>query len=203
MSIVCNTCSLPILRNISYCQLVAFSALTLLVGWQEGHPTCKNWVMGCWRGCVWVKVQICTWPSCHCHSLSPTPLTGRAIISHSAKAINSLSLAPENPDWFYLSGAGSPGKSQTKSKRAVKWLCVSTCCHCDVGPGVFAWRWQAGAAFLETVESQECLVRMVYHWARCKADTQSQGPIIYHRIIAEQPASVTSEKVIHKVRGDW
>ena len=28
----------------------AFSALTLLVGWQEGHPACKNWAVGCWRG---------------------------------------------------------------------------------------------------------------------------------------------------------
>ena len=28
----------------------AFSALTLLVGRQEGHPVCKNWVVGCWRG---------------------------------------------------------------------------------------------------------------------------------------------------------
>jgi len=27
-----------------------FSALTLLVGWQEGHPACKNWVVGCWHG---------------------------------------------------------------------------------------------------------------------------------------------------------
>jgi len=27
-----------------------FSALTLLFGWQEGHPACKNWVVGCWRG---------------------------------------------------------------------------------------------------------------------------------------------------------
>jgi len=27
-----------------------FSALTLLVGRQEGHPACKNWVVGCWRG---------------------------------------------------------------------------------------------------------------------------------------------------------
>jgi len=26
-----------------------FSALTLLVGWQEGHPVCKNWVVWCWR----------------------------------------------------------------------------------------------------------------------------------------------------------
>jgi len=23
----------------------AFSALTLLVGWQEGHPACKKWGM--------------------------------------------------------------------------------------------------------------------------------------------------------------
>ena len=28
----------------------AFNALTLLVGRQEGHPACKNWVVGCWRG---------------------------------------------------------------------------------------------------------------------------------------------------------
>ena len=27
-------------------------------------------------------------------------------------------------DWFYLPGAGSPGWCWTKSKRAVKWLCV-------------------------------------------------------------------------------
>jgi len=28
----------------------AFSALTLLDGWQEGHPACKNWVVGYRRG---------------------------------------------------------------------------------------------------------------------------------------------------------
>ena len=29
----------------------AFSALTLLVGWQKGRPACKkNWVVRCWRG---------------------------------------------------------------------------------------------------------------------------------------------------------
>jgi len=29
----------------------AFSALMLLVGWQEGHLACKkNWVVGCWCG---------------------------------------------------------------------------------------------------------------------------------------------------------
>ena len=62
--------------------------------------------------CVWVKVLICIWPCwCHCHSLS---------------------LAPVNPDWFYLSGAGSPGYSRTKSKRAIKWLRVCEfVCLCD------------------------------------------------------------------------
>ena len=28
----------------------AFSALTLLVGWQEGHPACKKLSGGCWHG---------------------------------------------------------------------------------------------------------------------------------------------------------
>ena len=31
-------------------QIFAFSTLTLLVGRQEGHPACKNWVVGCWHG---------------------------------------------------------------------------------------------------------------------------------------------------------
>jgi len=30
--------------------LYAFSALTLLVGRQEGHPACKKLSGGCWRG---------------------------------------------------------------------------------------------------------------------------------------------------------
>ena len=32
--------------------LFAFSALTLLVGQQEGHPACKNRVVECWCGCL-------------------------------------------------------------------------------------------------------------------------------------------------------
>ena len=45
-------------------QTMAFSALTLLVGRQEGHPACKKlsgevleWLS------VWSKVQTCIWPS--------------------------------------------------------------------------------------------------------------------------------------------
>ena len=50
----------------------AFSALTLLVGRQEGHPVCKK-LSGevlAWLS-VRSKVQTCIWPSgFHCHSLS-------------------------------------------------------------------------------------------------------------------------------------
>ena len=42
----------------------AFSALTLLVGRQEGHPACKKLSGGvlAWLS-VWSEVQTCTWPS--------------------------------------------------------------------------------------------------------------------------------------------
>ena len=76
---------------------VAFSALTLLVGWQEGHPACKKQSGGvlAWLS-VWGGVQTCIWPSwCHCHSLS---------------------LAPVNPDWFYLSGIGLPRLSWKRGR---------------------------------------------------------------------------------------
>ena len=44
--------------------VVSFSALTLLVGWQEGHPACKKLSGGvlAWLF-VWSDVQICIWPS--------------------------------------------------------------------------------------------------------------------------------------------
>ena len=41
-----------------------FSALTLLVGRQEGHPACKKLSGGvlAWLS-VWSEVQTCIWPS--------------------------------------------------------------------------------------------------------------------------------------------
>jgi len=57
---------------VLYSCYTAFSALTLLVGWQEGHPACKKLSGGvlAWLS-VWSEVQTCIWPSwCHCHSLS-------------------------------------------------------------------------------------------------------------------------------------
>jgi len=68
----------------------SFSAFMLLVGWHEGHSACKNGGVLAWLS-VWGKLQICIWPNwCHCHWLS---------------------LAPINPNWFYLSGTctSSPG----------------------------------------------------------------------------------------------
>jgi len=49
--------------RVLYYVYFAFSALTLLVGRQEGHPACKKHE---WWGVVWLsawsKVQTCIWP---------------------------------------------------------------------------------------------------------------------------------------------
>ena len=60
----------------------AFSALTLLVGRQEGHPACKKQSGGvlAWLS-VWSEVQTCLWPSwCQCHSLSFAPVKSRLVL---------------------------------------------------------------------------------------------------------------------------
>ena len=64
------------------CSSYAFSALTLLVGWQEGHPACKNLSGGvlAWLS-VWSYVQTCIWPSwCHCHSPSLASVKPRLVL---------------------------------------------------------------------------------------------------------------------------
>jgi len=62
--------------------LIAFSALTLLVGRQEGHPACKKLSGGvlAWLP-DWSEVQTCIWPSgCHCHSLSLASVKSRLVL---------------------------------------------------------------------------------------------------------------------------
>ena len=58
----------------------AFSALTLLVGQQEGHPACKKLSGGvlAWLS-FWSKVQTCVWPS-WCHSLSLASVKSRLVL---------------------------------------------------------------------------------------------------------------------------
>ena len=82
---------------------VAFSALTLLVGRQEGHPACKK-LSGevlAWLS-VWSKVQTCM------AQLMPLPLT---VSCFSKIQIGFAFLVPAHPD--------SPGQ------RAVKRVCVA------------------------------------------------------------------------------
>ena len=62
--------------------VLAFSALMLLVGWQEGHLACKKLSGGV---LVWLsvcsEVQTCIWPSCcHCHSLSLASVKSRLVL---------------------------------------------------------------------------------------------------------------------------
>jgi len=67
----CVVGMLGVWKLVAYCGVaifvsvcVAFSALTLLVGWQEGHPACKKLSGGvlAWLS-VWSAVQTCIWPS--------------------------------------------------------------------------------------------------------------------------------------------
>ena len=83
----------------------AFSALTLLVWWQEGHPACKKLSSEvlAWFS-VWSEMQTCIWPSwCHCHSLSLASVKSRLAL----------------PFCYRLTS--SPGQ------RAVKRVCVCVC----------------------------------------------------------------------------
>ena len=86
--------------------IVAFSALTLLVGRQEGHPTCKKterWDDG-------VVVCLERGADLHLAQLMPPPLS---VSCFSKIQIGSTFLVPAH--------LGSPGK------RAVKWMCVCVC----------------------------------------------------------------------------
>jgi len=92
--------------HIVFC---AFSALTLLVGPQEGHPACKKLSSGvlAWLF-VWSEVQTCILPS----QPMPLPLT----VSCSSKIQIGFT-------FLVLAHLGSPGQ------RAVKRVCVRVYTH--------------------------------------------------------------------------
>ena len=63
-------------------EFLRYSALTLLVGRQEGHPACKKLSGGvlAWSS-VWSEMQTWIWPSwCHCHSLSLASVKSRLVL---------------------------------------------------------------------------------------------------------------------------
>ena len=73
-------CSVLVISTVAL--FIAFSALTLLVGRQEGHPACKKLSCGvlAWLF-VWSEVETCIWPSwCHCHSLSLASVKSRLVL---------------------------------------------------------------------------------------------------------------------------
>ena len=93
------------LNIVVYCRSYAFSALTLLVGRQEGHPACKKLSGGvlAWLS-VWGEVLTCIWPSwCHCHSLSLASVKSRLVL----------------PLWYRL--------TWVVPERAVKRVCGCVC----------------------------------------------------------------------------
>ena len=86
--------------------LVAFSALTLLVGRQEGHPACKK-MGGWWR---WALV-------------SPDGVAPSRMVGVSA----SVNLPLHHKVQKFSSGTGSPGWSRKKGRKTVVWCGVV--CH--------------------------------------------------------------------------
>ena len=98
-----------ILSRITVCIcLGAFSALTLLVGRQEGHPACKKTE---WWG---AGVVICLERRADLHMAQPMPLP-LTLSCFSKIQIGFTFLVPAH--------LGNPGK------RAVKRVCVCNCVH--------------------------------------------------------------------------
>ena len=74
------------------------------LGGRKGIRPVKNWVVGCWHGYLFAaRCRLAYGPA-------------------DATATHCL-LLQLNPDWFYLSGTGSPGYSP--GQRAVKRVCVA------------------------------------------------------------------------------
>ena len=85
---------------------LAFSALTLLVGRQEGHPACKKLSSEvlAWLS-VWSEVQTCILP------ILPLPLT----VSFSSKIQISVT-------FLVLAHPGSPGQRAVKRVSVCVWF---------------------------------------------------------------------------------
>ena len=126
-----------------FCFLDVFSALSLLVGWQEGRLACKNLSGGvlAWL-LAWSDVQICIWPSwCHCHSLSLASVKSRLVL----------------PFWYQLTWV-VPDKGPINARACVcVWcylaaVCLDASVYKDVKVVVFvdcALQWRKGDAIID------------------------------------------------------
>ena len=86
-------------RDFSGISRTAFSTLTPLVGRQEGHPACKNWVVRYWRG--YLSGARCKWFAYGPADATATP----------------SSLALVKSIIVYPSGAGLPRLSWKKGRK--------------------------------------------------------------------------------------
>ena len=118
---------------VSHC-FIAFSALTLLVGRQEGHPACKKLSVGvlAWLS-AWSEVQTCIWPSwCHCHSLSLAPVKSRLVLPFRYRLTQVV--LEKRP----LNGSSSSSSMYAVSQNTLFvvadiQLDLSTCLRCCIG----------------------------------------------------------------------
>ena len=89
--------------------LVAFSALMLLVGRQEGHPACKK-MEGWWR---WAVVSLV--------GVAPSQMVGESAC---------VNLRLHHKVQKFSSGTGSPGWSQKRGRKTVVVVWSSVCKFC-------------------------------------------------------------------------
>ena len=95
--------------------LVAISALTLLVGWHEGRPACKN-LRGWGAGTV---ICLERGADLHMAHLMPLPLT----VSCFSKILIGFTFLVHGFTFLVQAHLGSPGQ------RASVCVCNSTSCH--------------------------------------------------------------------------
>jgi len=98
---------------------IAFSALTLLVGHQEKHPSCKNWVTRCWCGCL--SRMRCKW-----FAYSPADATA------TSSSLASLKSRMVSPFWCRLTQVvlerGWPLNGVCLSECQIVLSIASICC---------------------------------------------------------------------------
>jgi len=130
----------------------AFSALTLLVGWPEGHQACKNWVVRYWHGylsgarCKWFAYtpsdatatpsSLATVKSRMVYLSSSVPTT-RVPCSNAAKTRKTLKFAGVPQTHQQISAVSRPkftilwGHVEEVSMFDKFFLIVDTCLSCE------------------------------------------------------------------------
>jgi len=91
-------CCLNIWRILPSVPWFGFSALTLLVGWQDGHPAFKSWVVRYWRG--YLSGARCNW---FAYGQADGTAAPSSLVSVKSRLV-------------YLSGAGLPRLSWKKGR---------------------------------------------------------------------------------------